>query len=392
MINLTTLFEAGISTSDGMRYGAGPEAPRAAAARRPVVVWNCTRRCNLACRHCYSDSRDVPYSGELSTDEARAFLEDLTGFGVPALLLSGGEPMTRPDVFELLDYAHTLGLRVTVSTNATLITPAVAARLAAAGVTYVGVSLDGMARIHDHFRGQPGAFDKTIAGIRALRAEGVRTGLRLTLAKQTIDQLDELFALAEREGIARVCFYHLVPVGRGRQGDLLPPTAARAGIDRIFGHVEDFRARGVPMEVLTVEGHFDGPYAAMRATERDPALAARILERLRWNGGALNSTGVGIACVNWEGQVHPDQFLRSMVVGSIRERPFSELWSDPANPILAPLRDKRAHLTGRCTTCRWFDACGGGLRARAESVVGNLWAPDPGCYLEDAEIAPSGRI
>ncbi|MGZ4190206.1 MAG: radical SAM protein [Actinomycetota bacterium] len=385
VINLTTLYADGRSTSDALRYGRGSGAPHSAAGRRPVVVWNATRRCNLACRHCYSDSRDREYLGELTTAEAQRFIRDLAAFRVPALLFSGGEPLVRPDIFELLSFARSLGLKVTVSTNGTLITSEVAARLRSAGVTYVGVSLDGMRATHDRFRGSRGAFDRTREGIRALRAAGVRTGLRLTLAKQTIDELDELFSFAEREGIARICFYHLVPVGRGRESDLLPPEKTRHGIDRILLQVRELARCGSPIEILTVDGHFDGPYTHLRLRERDRGRAEEVLQRLRWNGGALNSTGVGIACVDWEGNVYPDQFLRSSPVGSVRERSFSTIWSDSTQPRLAALRDKRSFLHGRCTGCRFLDACGGGLRARALAVTGDLWASDPACYLTSAE-------
>lgn len=387
MINLTTLYTGGTSESDALRYGHGAGAPRSAAERRPVVVWNATRRCNLACRHCYSDSRDRDYQGEMDTEEGRRFIKDLAAFGVPALLLSGGEPLTRPDLLELISFGRELGLKITLSTNGTLITAPIAKQLRDAGVTYVGVSLDGIGATHDRFRGERGAFERTRAGIRALRAEGVRTGLRLTLARQTIEELEGLFGFAEEEGIARICFYHLAPVGRGRESDLLRPEVTRAGIDRILAATDDFARRGFPMEILTVDGHFDGVYLYLRLLERDPERAEKVLAQLRWNGGALNSTGVGIGCVNWEGQVHPDQFLRHVVLGSVRERPFSVIWSDASNEVLAALRSKRERLGGRCAGCRFIDACGGGLRARAEVVTGDRWAADPACYLTDAEVA-----
>ncbi|MFA5890012.1 MAG: radical SAM protein [Actinomycetota bacterium] len=387
MINLTTLYANGSSTSDGLRYGKGTDAPATAGSRRPVVVWNCTRRCNLACRHCYSSSRNQEYPGELTNAEARDFIKDLADFGVPALLLSGGEPLMRHDLLDLLTFARSLGLRVTLSTNGTLIDAARAKALAEAGVVYVGVSLDGVGETHDRFRGHVGAFEETRAGIRALRAEGVRTGLRLTLARQSVAELEALFAFAEEEGIERICFYHLVPVGRGRTSDLLSVVETRAAVDRIMAKSLDFVERGLPVEILTVDGHFDGPYMYTKLRERDATRAEEVLERMRWNGGALNSTGVGISSVNWEGVVHPDQFLRSVVLGSIRERPFSQIWSNPDDAVLTQLRDKRAHLGGRCLGCRFLDVCGGGLRARAEAMSGDRWAPDPACYLSDEEIS-----
>src|ERR1044071_912120 len=144
MMNITKLYCGQDQPADGLRYGHGNGAPKKASERRPIVVWNVTRTCNLRCVHCYSDSAAQKYSGELSHEEAKRVIDDVTGFGVPALLFSGGEPLTRPDVLELMEYAAGKGLRITLSTNGTLLDENVAKRLRSLGLTYAGISLDGI--------------------------------------------------------------------------------------------------------------------------------------------------------------------------------------------------------------------------------------------------------
>jgi radical SAM protein with 4Fe4S-binding SPASM domain len=353
-----------------------------------VVVWTTTRRCNLACLHRYAAAADRPFKGELTTDEARAFISDLGAFGAPVLLLSGGEPLVRPDLFELAAFAHAQGIRTTLSTNGTRITPEVARRIKDTGFGYVGISLDGIGARHDYFRGQDGAFDAALAGIRNCVAVGQRVGLRLTLTRHTVQDLDPIFALIEREQVDRACFYHLVPSGRGRQiaNDQLAPAEARAAVERIFDRARDFHARGLRKEILTVDNHADGALLYLNVLRQDgPERAAEVLALLRRNGG--NGSGARLAHVDNLGNVHPDQFWWRQHLGNVRQRPFSAIWSDAANPMLNALRDRGPLLGGRCGRCRFLDVCNGNFRARAEALTGDLWAEDPGCYLSDAEIA-----
>jgi radical SAM protein with 4Fe4S-binding SPASM domain len=386
MLGVSRLLGAMATETDHLRYGRRPPG----APRRPVVVWTTTRRCNLHCMHCYADSYDRPYPDELTTAEARAMLRDLGDYGVPVILLSGGEPLARPDLFALAAFAHECGLRTTLSTNGTLITPNVAERIRATGFGYVGVSLDGIGRQHDKFRGQLGAFDAALAGIRHCRAVGQRVGLRLTLTRRTIDALPAILELVEREGIDRVCFYHLVGSGRGRRiaGDALTADETRRAVDAIVDAAADWRRRGRAIEVLTVDNHADGPYLYLRTLrERDPDAAAEVLALLRRNGG--NGSGVTIGHVDNLGDVHADQFSWGHRCGNVRERPFSAIWEAAADPLLAGLRDRRARLPARCRGCRFLDICNGNLRARAFAATGDWWGADPGCYLTDDEIAPA---
>jgi radical SAM protein with 4Fe4S-binding SPASM domain len=397
MIGITTLSAGRNTPSDGLRYGRqrldGIRAsdvvtntpPAHAGARRPVVVWNVGRRCNLHCVHCYSDSENRAYPGELTTEQGFALLDDLADFAIPVLLLSGGEPLMRPDLFELIAYARSRGIRTTLSTNGTLITADVAERLRAHEVSYVGISVYGIGATYDRFRGHKGAFDKAMAGFRHCKAVGQRVGLRMTLTKRNGQDLDSIFDFIEAEEIDRACFYHLVYSGRGNSADELTADVARAAIDTILRRTRDFADRGLRKEIFTVDNHADGPYLYLKLLQEDPGRAAEVLSLLQWNGGGLHSSGVGIADIDFLGNVHPDQFWMQHTLGNVKDRPFSEIWQDLSDPLLAGLRDRAPRLTGRCGACKWKEICGGSFRVRALQVHGDPWAEDPGCYLTDEE-------
>jgi radical SAM protein with 4Fe4S-binding SPASM domain len=387
MINISKLYCDEITPGDWLRYGKagsgerpGEVVPKAASERRPIVVWNITRACNLKCVHCYNDSGVGKPCNELSTEEAK--------MGVPSVLFSGGEPLMRPDLFELIEYTRTKGLRAVISTNGTLITENVAGRIKQQGVSYVGISLDGVGDINDKFRGVPGSFDKAMAGIKNCQAAGVRVGLRLTLTKRNIEDLEKLFDLFEAEGIERVCFYHLVPSGRGGDmaGEDLTHEQSRGAIETILAKTRHFKQLGRKTDILTVDNHVDGVYLYLKLLKANPGRAAKVWELLTWNGGGTNSSGVGIGCIDFNGKVHADQFWGHYDLGDVHKRPFSQIWTDPDEPLLKGLRDRRSYIKGRCRLCKFFEACGGSLRVRADLHFGDPWAPDPACYLTDEEI------
>jgi radical SAM protein with 4Fe4S-binding SPASM domain len=351
-----------------------------------VVVWNATRRCNLRCVHCYSASTLQPAREELTGEQAHAMIRDLADFAVPVILFSGGEPLMREDLLELIAHASGAGIRAVLSTNGTLVTAELARKLAAAGLDYAGISLDGLEKANDRFRGTPGAFASAMAGLQCCRRAGIRVGLRFTMTLRNLDQLAGIFDLVLRENIPRVCFYHLVSSGRGKAlaEDVLDAGRTRAAIDQIIDLTAAAHAAGAKAEVLTVDNHADGPYLYMRLLKTDPARAAECLELLRRQGG--NSSGRRIGCISWNGDVHPDQFWRRHVLGNVGRRRFSEIWSDDSQPLLAGLRDRRKYLKGRCAGCRWIEICNGNLRARAETATGDMWGEDPACYLTEEEI------
>ncbi|MFO8013034.1 MAG: 12,18-didecarboxysiroheme deacetylase [Phycisphaerae bacterium] len=396
MIGISKLYCGTVEPGDVLRYRKAGRRPPAHLLqfddrKRPVVVWNCTRRCNLRCVHCYSESRDRDYAGELTGEEARRLIDDLADFGAPVLLFSGGEPLLRPDLFDLIHYATERGLRAVISTNGTLIDDAAVERLRDAGLAYVGVSLDGLGDVNDRFRGVPGAFDRALAGIRRCRDAGVKVGLRFTITRRNAGEVDGIFDLVRDERIPRVCFYHLVYAGRGTslKDEDLGAAATRRVVDTVIDRTADLHARHHGPEVLTVDNHADGPYLVLRMQREGHPRADDALELLRMNQG--NQSGRGIGCVSWDGSVHPDQFWRHVSLGNVRERPFSDIWTDTSHPLLAKLKDKRPHVTGRCAACRWLDVCGGNFRVRAEAATGDLWAPDPACYLTDEEIGVNGN-
>ena len=361
---------------------------KSASQRRPIVVWNLTRTCNLRCVHCYTDSASRAYAGELTTDECKAVLDDLGEFGIPAVLFSGGEPLVRPDFFELAAHARSLGLHVVISTNGTLIDRAKAERFAELKFAYVGISLDSAdPRVHDRFRGGEGAFDRTMQGLRHCIDVGQKIGLRLTLTRQTCSDLRRLFQLIETQGIDRACFYHLCPAGRGQDLAALDAAESRRAIDEIFDQSRQLADRGRRVEILTVDNHCDGPYLYLRMRREGHPRTAQVLDMLAWNGGARYSSGVGIGNIDFLGNVHADQFSMFRSFGNVRERPFSAIWQDESDPILRGLKNRLPLLKGRCGRCRFRALCGGSLRARAEIAAGDPWAPDPGCYLTDEEIS-----
>jgi Fe-coproporphyrin III synthase len=395
MINISKLYCDEVTPGDWIRYGRGDKSqdktkdvPKSASQRRPIVVWNITRTCNLKCIHCYNDSGAGKSAKEISTEKAKAVLDDLAQFGVPSVLFSGGEPIMRTDLFELLEYAGLLGLRTVISTNGTLITEEIANKISKAGVTYVGISLDGIGDVNDKFRGVGGAFDKAVSGIRNVRQAGVRVGLRLTLTKRNVQDLERWFDFFEAENIERACFYHFVPSGRGGkiQDEALTHSQSRGAIETILQKTLQFRQAGRKTDILTVDNHVDGVYLYLRLRESDPKRAEKVWELLTWNGGGLYSSGIGIGCIDYNGKVHPDQFWGHYELGDINQKPFSEIWTNENEPLLKGLRNRRANIKSRCRECKFFDACGGSLRVRADLCFGDPWAPDPACYLTDEEI------
>jgi len=383
MLNVSTLVGARTSASDALRYGMarpGERVPRSARARRPVVVWNVTRACNLACAHCYASAKSGPSPDELDHTEAIAFLDDLAAFGVPSVLLSGGEPLTRPDLLALVEHGVGRGLRFTLSTNGTLIDDRVARALGAVGITYVGVSIDGTEPTHDRLRRRVGAWQASVRALRALRRAGVKRGIRFTLTPDTQRDLGAVLGFTESERIERLCVYHLVPSGRGRRLVDITASQRRAALERIF----EFAATHHDVEVLTVDNPSDGPALHRWLSTRDPIAAERCRQALEWNGGAAHGPGFALAAVDERGDVHVDQFSRHHTVGSIRLEPFSRIWSSPADSYLRLRRARDHPLPAQCRSCAGHAMCGGGSRTRAAVATGDPWGFDPSCSLVGA--------
>ncbi|RLB94519.1 MAG: 12,18-didecarboxysiroheme deacetylase [Deltaproteobacteria bacterium] len=391
MIGISKLYCATVEPSDALRYSRqSGQLPshllQFSKDKKPVVVWNMTRRCNLKCVHCYARSEDISYDNELNHEQCITMIDDLAQFGVPVLLFSGGEPTVHPRLAEYAEYAVSKGMRAVISTNGTLITREKARVFKEIGLSYVGISLDGMEETHDKFRGVKGSYKKAMEAIKNCQEAGIKVGLRFTINKRNAKDIPGIFDLLEEKNIPRACFYHLVYSGRGSEiaREDLSHEETRKVLDLIMDRTKDLHDRNLPKEVLTVDNHADGPYIYQRLLDEDPKRAAEVLELLKMNEG--NNSGRGIGCISWDGEVHPDQFWREKSLGNVKDKPFSQIWTNVDNEFLMKLKEKKKYVKGRCAECRWLDICGGNFRARAESVANDPWDSDPACFLTDEEI------
>ena len=352
----------------------------------PVVIWNLIRRCNLTCKHCYSISADKDFPGELSSDEVFTVMDDLKRFRVPVLILSGGEPLLRPDIFDIAHRAKSMGFYVGLSSNGTLIDESNIDLIADVGFDYVGVSLDGIAATHDKFRRMDGAFDKSMHGIRLCKARGIKVGVRFTLTQDNAHDLPGLLQLMEDEAIDKFYLSHLNYAGRGnknRRDDAFHQTTRKA-MDLLFDTCWRAEMAGHPKEFVTGNNDADGVYLLQWVHRNFPQQEAHIRAKLAQWGG--NSSGVNVANIDNLGNVHPDTMWWNYTLGNVRERPFSEIWMDTSDPIMAGLKASPRKVGGRCGACKHFDICAGNTRVRAWQTTGDPWAEDPACYLDDEEI------
>lgn len=352
----------------------------------PVVIWNLIRRCNLTCKHCYSISADTDFKGELSTEEVNNVMDDLKQFHVPVLILSGGEPLLRPDIFDISRRAKEKGFYVGLSTNGTLIDENNIEPIADVGYDYVGISIDGIKETHDTFRQKKGAYNASMHAVRLCREHGIKIGLRFTLTQDNAEELPQLLALAEKEGVDKFYLSHLNYAGRGnrhRRNDVYH-NVTRQAMDLLFDTCLDYLHKGITKEFVTGNNDADGVYLYHWAKRKFPEQVEHLRQKLvQWGG---NSSGVNIANIDNLGNVHPDTFWWHYNLGNVRERPFSEIWQDTSDPIMAGLKAKPRLIGGRCGECTHFDICGGNTRIRALQIHENPWAEDPGCYLSDKEI------
>lgn len=357
----------------------------------PVVIWNLIRRCNLTCKHCYSISADKDFAGELAIDEVFTVMEDLRSFGVPVLILSGGEPLLRPDIYELAQRAKDMGFYVGLSTNGTLINEANIAKIAAIAFDYVGISLDGMRETHDMFRRKKGAFDASLHGVRLCHDAGIKIGVRFTLTQDNAHDLPLLLNLVEQEGINKFYLSHLNYAGRGnknRERDAFLETTRNA-MDLLFDTCWAYLERGVEKEFVTGNNDADGVYLLHWLRRHMPERESHLREKLAQWGG--NSSGVNVANIDNLGNVHPDTFWWHHNLGNVRGRRFSDIWRDTSDPLMAGLKSSPRLIKGRCSECGYFDVCGGNTRVRALQLTGDPWQEDPACYLSDEEIGLSGE-
>lgn len=361
----------------------------------PVVIWNLIRRCNLTCKHCYSISGDVDFPNELSTAEVFRVMDNLKAYCVPVLILSGGEPLMRRDIFEISERAKALKFYVGLSSNGTLVDSAMADRIRDIGYDYVGISLDGIGDTHDRFRRKAGAYRQALNGLRLLRDRGIKVGVRFTMTEDNAAELPRLLDLVEREGFSKFYLSHLVYAGRGNKnrGDDALWQTTRDAMDMVIDRAWRWAKSGSEMEIVTGNNDADAVYLLHWAERTVPDVVESLRAKLvRWGG---NSSGINVANIDNLGNVHPDTMWWHYSIGNVKTRLFSAIWSDLSDPIMAGLKQKPRVIGGRCGACAYFDICNGNTRVRALRITGDPWAEDPGCYLTDAEIGltlPAERV
>lgn len=381
MFRLTEYMHQLVDPTPVRRRGSGPV--------KPVVIWNLTRRCNLKCRHCYTVSADVDFPGELTHEQAMTTLEDLGQFRVPALILSGGEPLDRKDLFTIAARARQLVRVLALSTNGTKIHGETADQVAEVGFDYVGISIDGIGKTNDWFRGVDGAFDDALRGVRELKKRNVKVGLRFCLTEGTAHHLPDLLQLCDDEGVDKFYLSHLVYAGRGdkNRGEDTHHLRTRHALDMLLERAWIAASQDRPLDIVTGNNDADAGYFLNWVRRNfDEASVAHMRSHLSAWGG--NSSGLGVANIDFLGKVHPDTYWSDYTVGNVKQTPFSELWTGD-DPMLATLRTRPRPLKGRCGACTLKDVCGGNTRIRALQLTGDPWAEDPACYLSDEEIGVS---
>jgi heme d1 biosynthesis radical SAM protein NirJ len=359
---------------------------RGSGGVKPVVIWNLTRRCNLKCRHCYTVSADVHFPGELSHEQAVATLDDLGDFGIPALILSGGEPLDRFDFFDLAKRARPMVRMLALSTNGTKIHGETADKVAEIGFDYVGISIDGIGATNDWFRGVDGAFDDAVRGVRECKKRGIKVGLRFTLTKDNEAQLPDLLKLCDDEGVDKFYLSHLVYAGRGdkNRGEDAVHDHTRRAMDILIEKAWHDASTGGPLDIVTGNNDADAVYLMNWAADLfDQDKLDNLRDHLEAWGG--NSSGLGVANIDHQGKVHPDTYWSDYTIGSVKDAKFSDLWTGE-DAMLAQLRRRPRPLKGRCGACAFQSVCGGNTRIRALQLTGDPWAEDPACYLSNTEI------
>ncbi|WP_040572768.1 heme d1 biosynthesis radical SAM protein NirJ [Methylovulum miyakonense] len=355
----------------------------------PVVIWNLIRRCNLTCKHCYTTSADVDFPGELTTPEIYTVMDDLKAFKVPVLILSGGEPLLHPDIFNISRRAKDMGFYVALSSNGTKISQDNIQQIAELNYQYIGVSLDGIKGTHDEFRRVKGSFDEAMRGIHLCLDKGIKVGIRFTLTEDNYQDFPVLLALMDEHDIDKFYLSHLNYGGRGNRNrkDDAHFDRTRTAMDLMFETCHQWLSEGKDREFVTGNNDADAVYFLHWVRRRFPEQADHIQAKLAQWGG--NSSGVNVANIDNLGNVHPDTFWWHYHLGNVKKRPFSEIWMDVSDPVMAGLKQIPRPLEGRCGDCHYQAICNGNTRVRAMQTSGNVWAEDPGCYLTDEEITIS---
>ena len=378
-----------------------------------LVFWETTKACNLSCRHCRAVPQRSLGPRELTTRRAFDLIDDIAKVAKPVMVLSGGEPLFRPDLFDIGEYGVETGFRMALATNGTLVTERVAARIADAGFSRVAISLDGaVAETHDRFRGLPGSHALALRGLRNLRAEGVSVQINSTIAKHNVTELPKLLELALSIGADALHLFMLVPVGCGLEiapAEMLPADE----YERVL-HWFDEQSKDCPIDLkATCAPHYyriraqriegERSRGDMTSTFIAPGTRAKAAPAFVSHGGSGHPHGAGqhlsamtrgclagtsVCFISNEGAVYPCGYL-PVSAGDTRVQKFADIWNQ--SPVFRDLRDPSA-LDGKCGVCRYQSLCGG-CRARAYAATGSFLAEEPFCSYQPAgDVRPARFI
>ena len=346
-----------------------------------IAIWNFTNRCNLSCLHCYSKST-LDEVDTLTTEQIKKTMHELKDNGIKFLIFSGGEPLTRKDLFEIADYAKSIGIITYLSSNGLYFKESNIKQIVET-FNYVGVSIDGDEETHDYFRGLKGAFHETLKAVLLANSTGAKVGIRFTVTKDTINSLEYIFDLAEKHNIPKIYISHLVYSGRGLDNLKmdLSKEERRKAVNFILDKAFEYHKDGRDIEIVTGNMEQDAVLFLNRFSKEFPDKAKAMHSRLvKWGG---NSAGRKLLNINSEGDVKPDPFF-PLTIGNIIKQNFGDVWQ--GGELLDELRiHPRTQISGICSTCKQIDICNGGSRSRAYAITGDLWSEDPSCYLSEEE-------
>ncbi len=349
-----------------------------------IAIWNFTNRCNLSCMHCYTKA-DLDSTDKLTTQMIIDTLPKLKENGIKFIIFSGGEPLTRKDLFGIANKCKELGIVTYLSTNGLYVGEKNAKKILDT-FNYVGISIDGSQKTHDRFRGLEGSFLMSMKAVNLLNSyKDSKVGIRFTITKETYNDLEFIFKLAESENIPKIYISHLVYSGRGLENlemDLSKEerrVAVKYIIDKAFEYYES----GRDIEIVTGNMEQDAIVFLQEFGKRFPKYKDIMKQRLTQWGG--NSAGRKLLNIDSEGNVKPDPFFPK-IIGNILDNDFSNIWRDKPDQLLQKLRIHPREIGGKCSLCHYIDICNGGSRSRAYAIYDDIWAEDPSCYLNDNEI------